>query len=245
MSDEESLPTPDPKAFRALVESRRSVRRFDGTPIPEEVLTDCLELAILAPNSSNLQPWEFHLVRSAEARERMVHACLGQNAARTAAELIVVVGRTGTWRQHCRDILEQWPDEGGPPEIVRSYYERKAPVFYAQGPFSLFGLLKRIGAFFVGLRKPVPRWPMSHADMRAWATKSCALAAAHLMLALRAHGFDSCPMEGFDSRRVGKILGLPRDAFPVMVVAAGKRGARGVYNRRFRFPLERIVKSVT
>ena len=69
-------------AFRQVVYSRRSVRKFDDTPLPEEVIRDCLELAMRAPNSSNLQPWEFHVVQSAEVRRAMVPACFGQNADR-------------------------------------------------------------------------------------------------------------------------------------------------------------------
>jgi hypothetical protein len=45
--------------FKKVVESRRSVRKFTDKKIPAEVLDDCLDLALLAPNSSNLQPWTF------------------------------------------------------------------------------------------------------------------------------------------------------------------------------------------
>ena len=58
------------------------------------------------------------------------------------------------------------------------------------------------------------------------------------MLAMRAEGYDTCPMEGMDSRRVKKLLGLPRRAEVCMVVSAGKRTAKGVYGERFRFARE-------
>ena len=59
--------------------------------------------------------------------------------------------------------------------------------------------------------------------------KSTALSAAHFMLAMRAEGYDTCPMEGMDSVRVKKILGLPRRSEVCMVVSAGKRTEKGVY----------------
>ena len=71
--------------------------------------------------------------------------------------------------------------------------------------------------------------------MRVWAHKSTALSAAHFMLAMRAEGYDTCPMEGMDSVRVKKILGLPRRSEICMVVSAGKRTEKGVYGPRFRF----------
>lgn len=64
--------TPQLQAFREVVESRRSVRRFTDTPIPDDVLADCLRLAMLAPNSSNLQPWEFYVIDSADSRKQAV-----------------------------------------------------------------------------------------------------------------------------------------------------------------------------
>lgn len=113
--------------FRKVVRSRRSVRRFTDEPVPQHVLDDCLDLAMLAPNSSNLQPWEFFVVRTSELKARLAHACLSQNAAKTAPVLIVVVARTDTWRQHSRMALEQWPEEKL-PGIVEKYYSKIAPI---------------------------------------------------------------------------------------------------------------------
>ena len=240
----ETLPEIDVHEFRKVVESRRSVRKFDGTPIPLEVLRQCLDLALLAPNSSNLQPWEFYLVRSPEKLKLLIPACLNQNAAKTANCLIVVVARTNTWKQNSKNLLAQWPEAEGPPKIVRDYYTHQTQYLYAQGLGNSLGWVKRILGHIIGFMRPIPRSPHSHAEMKIWAAKSCALAANTLMLALRAYGFDSCPMEGFDEKRVRHILSLPGDAFVVMVIAAGKRREDGVYNRRFRFSREQVVHEV-
>jgi nitroreductase len=227
-------------AFRQVVRSRRSVRRFTDEPVPEHVLDDCLELAMLAPNSSNLQPWEFFAVRTPDLKTRLADACLGQNAAKTAPLLIVVVARTDTWREHSRMALEQWPEEKL-PGIVEKYYSRIAPIHYNQGPFGLLGAAKKAAGLFVGLSRPVPRGPYSKSEMKVWATKSTALAAENLMLALRAHGYDSCPMEGFDECRVRRLLKLPRKGLVTMVLAAGKRSDKGVYNRQYRFERDTLI----
>ena len=240
---EPPLPANAAAALRAIIESRRSVRRFTDEAIPEEVVQECLDLALLAPNSSNLQMWEFHRVRTPAVREALVTACFGQNAAKTATEMIGIVGRTGTWKRHGREILEQWPD-GPAPKVAEVYYKKAAPFVYNQGPLGLFGPFKRALMAVVGLFRPVPRWPLSGAQMREWAAKSCALAAENLMLALRAHGYDSCPMEGFDHRRAERLLQLPRDAFLVLFVAAGKGAEKGIYQDRFRLPRDRFLIDV-
>ena len=51
-------------------------------------------------------------------------------------------------------------------------------------------------------------------------------------------------MEGFDDARVRKILRLPRDAFVVMIVAAGKRADNGVYHAQIRFDRDRFIQEI-
>ena len=237
------LPEIDVEEFRKVVTTRRSIRRFTEEKIPEDVVQDCLDMALLAPNSSNLQPWDFYRVVSPGVRKKLVAACLNQNAARTAAELIIVCGRTGTWKQHCEEVLAHWPEETI-PRIVENYYRKAAHLHYGKLPLDPFGKLKKLLRDVAGIAKPSPRWPNSQADMRLWACKSTALAAENLMLALRAHGYDSCPMEGFDEKRLRKAVKLPRDAFVVMVIAAGRRGPKGIYHQQIRFDRERFIHEV-
>ncbi|MDH7593547.1 MAG: nitroreductase family protein [Methanomicrobiales archaeon] len=40
-----------------VIKSRRSVRKFKDTPIPEEVVRNAIECALLAPTARNEQPW--------------------------------------------------------------------------------------------------------------------------------------------------------------------------------------------
>lgn len=237
----EAVPDIDVEEFRKVVRSRRSVRRFDGTALPDAVLDDCIDMALLAPNSSNLQPWEFHVVKTPALKKLMAVACLNQNAARSAQVLVVIVARTKTWKEHCDLTLQQWPQETV-PKIVDNYYRKLARIHYTQGPLNLLGYGKRAFAAIAGLWRPMPRGPFTRADMKVWAAKSVSLGAENFMLALRAHGFDSCPMEGFDENRVRKMLSLPSDAFVVMIVGCGKRAEDGVYHPRIRFERERFVK---
>lgn len=231
------------KTLRQIIESRRSVRRFLDEPIDDGVLRDCLQLAMLAPNSSNLQPWDFYLIKNPNKKQQMVRACLNQNAAKTSQALIAVVARSNTYRANSRKILQQWPTKPV-PAIVKRYYAVAMPFNYFHGPLNLFGALKFLVVTLIGFFRPVTRGPYSAAGTRLWAVKSTALAAENLMLALRAHGYDSCPMEGFDSKRVDKILNLPQDASVVMIIGAGKRAPNGIYHQRMRFDPEQSIHIV-
>ncbi|MFW5705056.1 MAG: NAD(P)H-dependent oxidoreductase [Nanoarchaeota archaeon] len=54
-----------------------------------------------------------------------------------------------------------------------------------------------------------------------WATKQAYIAMDHALLAATALEINSCPMEGFNSAQYSKILDLPKDLVPVLVVPLG------------------------
>jgi len=54
------------------------------------------------------------------------------------------------------------------------------------------------------------------------AMRSCGMAAQTIMLAAKAMGYDSCPMDGFDFDAVGKLINLPENHVISMFVAVGK-----------------------
>ncbi len=59
--------------FQKIVESRRSNRSFDpNVEIPNEVIERALKNAILAPNSSNMQLWEFQWIESRECLDALI-----------------------------------------------------------------------------------------------------------------------------------------------------------------------------
>lgn len=235
-------PQMDSAAFDAVAESRRSVRVYTGAPIPDSVMNRLLDLAMLSPSSSNLQPWEFHWVRSEAKRAALVKACMSQPAARTAGELVVVVARTGTWKRNIQEMLRTFAASGEKvPGGVLQYYRKLVPLALTTGPVNLMAPLKWLGTRLLRYKQPTPQEPIGFSDVRVWAHKSVALAAQTLMLAARAHNLDSCPMEGFDSWRVKNLLDLPDDAEVSMVISLGVRAPGGVYGPRLRFDRKLFV----
>lgn len=64
-------------------------------------------------------------------------------------------------------------------------------------------------------------------DGREWqqrdeAMRSAGIASQTIMLAAAAMGYESCPMIGFDSNAVGKLINLPDDHVVCMIVVVGK-----------------------
>jgi len=63
-------------------------------------------------------------------------------------------------------------------------------------------------------------------------------------MALRAYGYDSCPMEGMDSSRIKKLLKLNYNSEICMVISVGKRAKNGIYGKRFRLNSAKFIKIV-
>lgn len=231
--------------FKKVIKSRRSVRVFTEDKVNHEELMECLELSLLAPNSSNLQPWEFYWIKTKEKKDKIKEYCLHQSAARTAQELIVCVARPDNWKKNNSLLQELYSKRNKQtPKIVEKYYKKIVPLVYNQGPLGFFGFIKSIIIQVISLFRAIPREPISNSDMRVWAHKTTALACENLMLAVRAYGYDSCPMEGMDSKRIKKLLSLPSSAEICMVIGVGKRAENGVYDEQIRLDPKNFIKII-
>jgi len=72
------------------------------------------------------------------------------------------------------------------------------------------------------------------------AMRSCGIAAQTVMLAAKAMGYESCPMDGFDFDAVGKLINLPEDHAVTMFVAVGK-GLEAARPRGGQLPMQEVV----
>ena len=70
--------------------------------------------------------------------------------------------------------------------------------------------------------------------------RSCGLAGMTIMLAAKAMGYDSCPMDGFDFEAVGKIINLPEDHVISFMIAVGK-GTQPAWPKPGQLPYEEVV----
>ncbi len=230
--------------FLEITKSRRSVRIFKETKIDPSVIQTCIDMALLAPNSSNLQPWSIYWVKTPDVKNNLIKACMNQPAAKTAAELLVFVSRTDTWDLNRKKMLEVLKKSENVSTQALFYYEKLVPFIYKIGFLGWFGYLKKIYFFIKGLFSPILREPTTSAEMLTWATKSTSLACENFMLAVKAHSFDTCPMEGFDSHRIKRLLNLSKHSYVTMVIAVGERAENGVYGPQIRFERDNFVKEV-
>lgn len=240
------ITTDKAQMFDEIVQERRSIRIYEpDIEVDEEAVSRSLDRALLSPNSSNLQLWEFYRVKSPDKRKELAGYCLGQKAATTAKEMIVVVTRKDKWKERAAFVLNEakkdFPQPFGKKEqLVIDYYNKIIPTLYTSGPLDVAGKAKSVIASVAGMFRPTPR-EVDAQDMRVVVHKSAALAAQTFMLSMKAEGYDTCPMEGFDSARVRKMLNLPDVAEITMIISVGKAKPEGIYGRRVRVPREQVV----
>ena len=136
-----------------------------------------------------------------------------------------------------------------PPERQESrikqrklYYGRLMPFLYSRW-LGIMGLLRMVMVNITGIFRP-SYYQVSENDMRVVVHKTCALAAQTFMLAMANEYYDTCPMEGFDSRNVKNILNLPMGAEINMVVSCGIRAENGVWGDRMRVPFEEVYSRI-
>ena len=224
---------------------RRAVKVFDPVEIPAETREQILEAARLAPSSFNIQPYRFYWIETPEARREAARLCMDQSPAATASALVVAVADLGSWQSTTHSHLEWMRTAGFSPEKIHEAEQKSkwGKWFFIQGWFGILGALKWATCRLVNMWTILGAPPVARQGMFKWATKNTSLACENLMIAAEALGLNTCPMEGFDGRRLSKFLGLSaRHHEIVLVIAIGKKSPLHVDQPQWRRPLDATVQ---
>jgi len=238
------------KTVTEAVQYRRAIRNYDPSkPLDTNIVKTCIEQATLAPSSSNMQLWEFHHITSPKIKLKIATACFNQSSAKTAIEMVIVVVRKDLWRRRIKSNLNNLKtvygnkpvsEQSNREKFAKNYYKKLMPFTYFDF-LGILGWIKYLVFWFLGWFRPVYREVRSK-DMHIVAHKSAGLAAQTFMLSMAAYGYDTCPMEGSDTKRIKNILNLPYGAEINMVISCGIRLPDGIYGNRFRIPFKQVYK---
>lgn len=101
----------DQRAQDVLFHQARTANTFTDEPVDEEQLRAIYELVKWAPTSFNQQPLRVVLVRSPQARERLVTHMWENNQAKTrAAPLTAILAADTGFHEHLPTQFPIWPD---------------------------------------------------------------------------------------------------------------------------------------
>ena len=188
--------------------SRRSVRAFLPTPVPDETVKDILRVASRAPSGTNMQPWKVYVV-TGERKAALSRAILDSGIRPEKIE----------W-----DEYRYYPDQ-----FFEPYLTRRRTVGFAL--YSLLGIgrreVERMRAqhdrnftFFdapVGMIFTIDR----RLNIGSWLDYGMFL--ENIMIAARARGLHTCPQAAFAPyhRQIRPILQIPDEEMVVCGMALG------------------------
>lgn len=244
-ADAQSMATASCERWRTFLQvnrDRRAIRDFDGSPIADEDVEALIGEALLAPSSGNSQPYVIHWLRDPAMKAAGAAACRNQCAARSASTLLVFVAASRfaletvssfhDYVESTRELSEKSRDYHLRETNTRMRFLRIAPSFLWSPLHSL------LTAAFPSLTLV----PLGPGGVRHWAGRNALFAAQTILLAASARGLDTCPMEGFDPRKLGRILGLERGDVIAIVVALGRRRPDALIEPRWRRSFETAVR---
>jgi nitroreductase len=219
------------------IRNRRATRHFHDTPIDETTLLTLLDAARWAPSGYNLQPVHPIVVTDPEQKRRLSWACVNQPQVGEAPATVVFAADKQVATNNFEAVIASDREAGAIDARYEGFLRKYVPLAFRTGPVGLNWLWK-------ATLPPVLRWftavpSLPAVQRRYWLAKQTSLAAMNFMLAAEAAGLATCPIEGFDERRVRKVLAMPRSALPIIVVPVGHPATSPV--AKTRLPSDRLV----
>ncbi len=174
------------------IKRRRSIRRFEDRPVPEECIREILEAARLAPSASNLQTWKFKVVTDPEIRKSLREAAFDQKFVERAPVVIVACIDFTAFGERSRRTLE----------LLRSRAVRP----------SLEMLLRYLRG---------EKGAEQEERNLVSACINVSIAVQNMVLAATSLGLGTCWVRAFDPQRVAEILELPPECPPLILLPLG------------------------
>ncbi|MEG3860211.1 nitroreductase family protein [Microcoleus sp. herbarium12] len=171
---------------KTAIESRRAALRFKPDLIPPAILTEILRLGVRSPSGYNLQPWRFIVLKEQASKEKLKACAFDQRQVVEAPIVLICCGdRRATQPENTEAVIELGKAVGGMNDNLATY-----------------------------LRQAIPQMFENHScfeSLETWTNRHTMLAVAHLMIAAKSFGVDSCPMEGFVSNQVKEAFQIPAE----------------------------------
>lgn len=191
--------------FKTIVTQRHNAKKFDGSRIDGARLDELFDIIRYAPSADNLQPWKVRVIGDRETLDRLVPATLpfNQERIRTCSHLLLFCADT--------ELESHWP-------------RLEAAMKKAGLPGEEIRHMEGVARMIIG-RAPEERLNRSQWDVF--------LAVGNAVNGAKALGIDAALMGGFNGKEYARILALPHNLVPTLLVALGKAADRPLPKVRF------------
>lgn len=203
------------KSLSNIIRERHSVRKYDPNhKIAREDIEEMLEVATLAPSSSNLQPWRFIVFEEEQAKKELREIAYNQEPVETASAVIAVLGDTEMYKNTEKIYRASYEAGYMDEENMRRLIDSTNSTY----PHAPVEARKNIASFDAGL------------------------VSMQLMLIAKERGYDTVPMGGFDKEKFAQKYAVSDRYMPILLIALGK--AAGSAFQSSRLPIEDVVRYI-
>ncbi len=191
--------------FKDLVQTRYNVKKFDGRTIDEARLAELFDIIRSAPSADNLQPWKIKVISDPAMKEKLLPSIMQFNheKVKTCSYLLVFCAD--------KELNDHW----------KSLNEKLKAAEY---PEDVIDHMANVAKMIMA-REPQERLSRSQWDVF--------LAVGNAVNGAKSLGFDSSLFGGFNAKDLARILELPPNLVPTLLVALGYSADKPLKKVRF------------
>jgi len=210
------------QSLESLIKSRRSIRRWTQTAVPEDMILKAIELATWAPNGGNRQNWDFLVITS-------------QGLITELADIV----------QNRVDTIASWPEAHDHGATLERW--RKSSSFFRNAPVCIAVLMTKYESLADQILKVRVRNDASVKEvidgrqLTNSGLQSVAAAMAYLLLVLHAQGLGGIWLTGplLAKKELEEVLRVPEERNLVALVSVGYPDERPTQTRK---PVSEVVE---
>lgn len=193
---------------------RRSIRNYDENyKIPRNELNEILNKALRAPSAMNLQPTRFVVIESKEAKEKVRPAMTGNYLQLDTSSAFILLLTDLDKYAHGVSLFKRANELGFLPNEVAERQINTA-------------------------KERITSRPKERVLLEGYL--DAGLVAMQLMLVAKEHGYDTCPIAGFNKDTILEHLGMPSESLkPVLIISIGKAKESGY--KTYRLGVEEVT----
>ncbi|WP_373471616.1 nitroreductase family protein [Carnobacterium alterfunditum] len=195
--------------FSNIIFERKSIRLYnEDVKISHEEMLEMIQKATTAPSSVNMQPWRFVIVESPEEKQKLkplIRFNTPQNE--TSSAMILIFGDMECY-EYGEEIYNQAVEENKMSAEVRDKQLEAIIPYYKN---------------------------LSRQKMNDILKIDSGLFAMQFMLVARSHGYDTCPIGGFEADQLAEAFGLDKNRYvPAMILSIGESMDDGYQSVRLK-----------
>lgn len=196
--------------FKDIVKNRYACRQYQPKAVPEETIRDLVEIASYAVSAINLQPWKIRVVSDQDTKDKLFEATFGQQQVRTCSHLFVLCADTDY-----PAIIEKFDNTlravGAPDDMRSMLVEMASNVSSGMTP----------------------------EQKLHWSQNQVYIMLGNVVNGAYSLGLGSCPMTAFQPAEFQRILALPDNLVPTVLVSVGYPA--DTFQGKIRYPVDDIL----